>query len=534
MQLPYRFGRYILMQKIAQGGMAEIFKAKYLGESGFSKEVAIKRLLPVWSDNPQFINMLIDEAKALVHLSHPNIVQVFELGKDEKIFYISMEWVLGLDLRQLFLKVTQEEKELPLKLVLFLISQILKALDYAHCKKDTNGGELHLVHRDISPQNILVSFEGQVKVTDFGIARGSHRSVETTQAQVKGKYAYMSPEQARGERVDARTDLYAVGILLYELLEGQRLFDGVNDLATLEKVRESRLPADALQKWPAPLRAIVLKSLQKNSAHRYQTAAAFLADIQRFASQKKMGADSESLAAYLKEIFPEGFKGEATVQEELNPETLAKNVARQSQTYWISRGALLSVALLVGSGVGWKFWRPVAGGKVAKAQAAQPSLSLPSLKGSVTIDAKPKPAQGVLKIGNVEKNFTTPFQLAGLDLSKTKEGFVKIKGENGKEVTEKFVLDEASPDWLKTFYFEKEKPGLLKVAAKPWGEVTIPGVIAAKETPVSGLNLEEGKYRLRVHYPPSDLWMEKEIQVASGSQVVCQADFGSNPTLICK
>src|SRR3989338_4039847 len=153
MRLPHRFGKYVFFEKIAQGGMAEIFKAKYLGESGFSKDVCIKRLLPVWSDNPQFIEMLIDEAKALVRLNHPNIVQVFELGRDEDAFFISMELVEGIDLRELFLRLVNLDRALDLKYIFYILAEILKALDCAHQK-------LQIVHRDISPQNILVSFDG--------------------------------------------------------------------------------------------------------------------------------------------------------------------------------------------------------------------------------------------------------------------------------------------------------------------------------------------------------------------------------------
>ncbi|MDO8527327.1 MAG: serine/threonine-protein kinase [Deltaproteobacteria bacterium] len=534
MQLPYRFGRYCLTGKIAQGGMAEIFRAKYSGESGFSKEVVIKRLLPIWSDNPDFVRMLVDEAKALVHLSHPNIVQVFELGRDQKTFYISMEFVDGIDLRQFFLHVTQNNLELPLSLVLFIITEILKALDYAHQKKNAEGNPLQIIHRDISPQNILLSFEGQVKVADFGIAKGTHRSHETTQAYVKGKYAYMSPEQARGEKVGVETDLYAVGILLYELLEKKRLFDGVNDLATLEQVREARLPNNALQKWPAPLKVIVLKSLQKESRYRYATAKEFLADVNRHALRENCMGDVEALTAYLKKTMP-GLKKREPEPEIKKDETIAYEISPKKNRRFLKPAAvaiLFIIAVVIGVGES-KEIKPVVVSHIPTLQASA-SVATPASEGSITIDAKPKPLNGVLKMGKVEKEFVTPFHMGGLDVSEESEGTVKLKLENGKEVSEKIVLSSANPDWVKTFEIEKEKPGVLKVAAKPWGEVTIPGVVAERETPLKALNLEEGKYRVKIHYPPSGQWMEKEILMAKGSEIFCQAEFSTTPKMVCK
>ena len=215
MRLPHRFGRYVLLEKLAQGGLAEIYRAQYSAESGFSKEVAVKRLLPIWSDNKQFTNMLVDEAKALVHLSHPNIVQVFELGRDQELFYISMELVDGVDLRQLFQKMVTEKIVLPRKLLLFIFAEVIRALDFAHSKKDGSGKELKIIHRDISPQNIMVSYDGAVKVADFGIAKGLHRSWETTVTQIKGKFSYMSPEQAVGGDIDPPSYLYSLLIFFY-------------------------------------------------------------------------------------------------------------------------------------------------------------------------------------------------------------------------------------------------------------------------------------------------------------------------------
>lgn len=536
MQLPYRFGRYVLLKKIAQGGMAEIFKAKYLGESGFSKDVCIKRILPVWSEDPHFIKMLVDEAKALVHLSHPNIVQVFELGRDGKTFYISMELVEGIDLRKLFQKTAEENQPAPLKFVLYIISEILKALRFAHQKKDEEGRPLDLVHRDISPQNILLSFDGQVKVTDFGIAKGGHRSSETTQHQIKGKYAYMSPEQARGEAVDGRTDLYAAGILLYELLEGRRLFDGINDLATLELVRDAKLPDRALFSRPGALRAVVFKALQKEIEYRHQTAEEFLEEIKKIVQRERCATTAEEFSDYLQRIFPATAvdKDEETGKEFFVPqETIAPK--KQKENFWIY--PLFGSALMGLAGFLFWFYKGSAGEiQHAPSASLKPSVverKIP-LTGSVTVDARPNHLNGILKIGGKEKSFVTPFHLGGVDIGREKEGLVELETEGGKRIREKFVLSRENPHWVKTFTVEPEKPGVLRISARPWGEVTIPGVLTRRETPLGGLNLKAGKYRVQVSYPPANQLAEKEIQLAGGSQMVCLADFNGSAHLVCR
>ena len=238
MTYPQRFGRYLLLDRVAVGGMAEIFLAKLEGLAGFEKLLAIKRILPHWSTNHDFITMLIDEAKIVVQLVHPNIVSVYELGKEEQSYYIAMEYVEGVDLRRLFEACQSPSPRLPLPLAVQIIVEVLRGLAYAHRREGSSGERLEIVHRDISPQNILLSYDGQVKITDFGIARAANRSTETATGTLKGKYAYMSPEQACQEPVDARSDLFSVGVLLYELFCGVRLFARATDLGTLEAVRD--------------------------------------------------------------------------------------------------------------------------------------------------------------------------------------------------------------------------------------------------------------------------------------------------------
>ncbi len=306
MQLPYKFGKYVLVSKIAQGGMAEIYRAKYFGEGGFVKDVAIKRILPIWSDNKEFTTMLCDEAKALVNLQHQNIVQVYELGKDNGTFYISMEYVDGLDVRQLFKRVAHPP--LPVKFACFIIGEILKGLNFAHTRSDKQGRSLGIIHRDISPQNVLISFNGEIKVADFGIAKGNHRSFETVVTQVKGKYAYMSPEQAKGEQIDARTDLYSVGIILYELLTGKRLHESNSDLKTIEDVKRSTLPEGWENDVPMGVRPIVRKALHRETGNRYQNASEFLSDLNRYVVANRFVTHGLEFSLLLKSSFKDEYE----------------------------------------------------------------------------------------------------------------------------------------------------------------------------------------------------------------------------------
>ena len=321
MRLPHKFGKYALVSKIAQGGMAEIYRAKYFGEGGFIKDVAVKRILPAWSDNKEFVTMLCDEARALVHLQHQNIVQVYELGKDGDIYYISMEYVEGVDLRRLFRKISR----LPLRFTCFIVAEILKALNFAHNRATGQGRKLNIIHRDVSPQNILLSFNGEVKVADFGIAKGMHRSFETRTDQVKGKYAYMSPEQASGMPVDTRTDLYAVGVILYEFLTSRRLYEAPNDLMTIEEVKRSALPEGFEKDIPERIAPIVRRALQKDMDGRYQTASEFLDDLNRFVFSEGLVTHGLELSLYLKEAFYDECKSamnEDEDRDEFNPQTL--------------------------------------------------------------------------------------------------------------------------------------------------------------------------------------------------------------------
>jgi serine/threonine protein kinase len=224
---PDRFGQYELLERIASGGMAELFRARRSGVEGFQKIVAIKKILPHIAGNDEFITMFADEAKLAAQLNHPNIVHIFDLGKIESGgYFIAMEFVEGRDLRAILKSAREIGQPLPVPLSIYIACKIAAALDYAHRRRESDGRELKIVHRDVSPQNILISYEGDIKLCDFGIAKAASKASQTESGALKGKVRYMSPEQAWGKPIDRRSDLFSLGAVLFEMLTEQPLFRG--------------------------------------------------------------------------------------------------------------------------------------------------------------------------------------------------------------------------------------------------------------------------------------------------------------------
>jgi serine/threonine-protein kinase len=274
---PKQIGKYQILDRVAVGGMAELFKAQLIGQLGFEKLVAIKKILPHLAGDQSFVEMFIDEARITAQLDHRNIVSVFELGTDADTPYIAMQYVDGLDVLALLRECARAQIRLPPDLAALIARDVLDALDYAHNALDVHGRPLKIVHRDISPGNVLLSWRGDIKLTDFGIARAAERRHKTEAGTLKGKYGYMSPEQVSGGDVDARSDLFSVGILLAEMVMARRLFTSTNDLDILLMVRDARL--DRLHKYasefPVELRVLTVRALQRRPEDRWQTAAQF-------------------------------------------------------------------------------------------------------------------------------------------------------------------------------------------------------------------------------------------------------------------
>ena len=311
--LPRSFGRYVLFDHIGRGGMADIFLAQLRTSLGGARKVVLKQVLPRLGDDPKFRAMLTEEAKLAANLNHANVVQVFDFGEEDGRLFIAMDYVEGFDLRTLLGRLSRAKIGLPAEFALLILRDALKGLDYAHRARDDDGRRLGIVHRDMSPSNVLISFEGEVKLCDFGIARAM-RDVEPSDEpsgvkeapRIVGKAAYMSPEQARGEAVDARSDLFAAGILLWETCAGRRLYRGTEDemLALARKGEVPPLPERGLPDAPR-LQRILGRATAPSPADRYASAADFLHDLESYAIDHKLMASPLRLGSFLSDHFAE-------------------------------------------------------------------------------------------------------------------------------------------------------------------------------------------------------------------------------------
>ena len=297
------FGNYELLEPIATGGMAEVYRARMRGMEGFEKIVAIKRILPHLSDNTEFVSMFVDEAKLAAQLQHPNIIHIYDLGRIERSYYIAMEYVDGRDLRSLLRLLDEKGTRLPLGLAILIGARLAAALDYAHRKRDLQGEALALVHRDISPQNILISFDGEIKLCDFGIAKAASKASHTRAGALKGKLQYMSPEQAWGKDIDHRSDIFSLGLVIYEMVTGRKAFAGDSELSVLEQVREPHItmPRDIDPAIPPQVERAVMRALRDDRDERYQTAAEFAGDLEGFLHAIRPSPSTVELGSFLAE-----------------------------------------------------------------------------------------------------------------------------------------------------------------------------------------------------------------------------------------
>ncbi|MDP2272926.1 MAG: serine/threonine-protein kinase [Archangium sp.] len=303
-----RFGKYELLDRIAAGGMAEIFRARYEPAPGVTKQVVIKRILPHYAENKAFIGMFTNEAKIVMGLSHGNIAQVFDFGSIDGDYFLAMELVDGHPLSKVVKRArTLGIPVLPPEFCAFVCAEMLKGLHYAHARLDETGRPLKIVHRDVSPQNVLISYEGQVKLVDFGIAKARNASSEETAANaVKGKYAYFAPEQAKAKELDARTDVFASGIVLYELLTGQLPFQGrLMDVMARIVRGQFQKPRELNPRIPPDLERVVLKAMALEKNDRYQTAEAFQQDLNRFLANNHPEFTGGMVTLFLHLLFEE-------------------------------------------------------------------------------------------------------------------------------------------------------------------------------------------------------------------------------------
>jgi serine/threonine protein kinase len=321
---PVRFGKYLILEMIADGGVSQLFLGKITGVEGFEKLVAIKMILPHLSGKKELVTAFIDEAKLAALLRHQNIVQIYDFGLMENSYFIAMEYLFGKDLRHILQKAKENGMPLSLEQALYITSRICSGLDYAHKMTGLKGKPLAIIHRDISPQNILITYQGEVKIVDFGIAKAASQGTVTSNGAIKGKVAYMSPEQASGEKIDHRSDIFSTGILLYEMLTQKRMFTGEN-LEILDEVRNGAFEQaeTAVKDLPPKLYTILNKALAKDREKRYQSCGEMQTEIEECMFELSMRPSARSLGDYMKNLFGKEMEAES---ERICNEPIAINV----------------------------------------------------------------------------------------------------------------------------------------------------------------------------------------------------------------
>lgn len=319
--LPTDFGKYRLVKKIATGGMAEIFLAHARDRP--SQPIVIKRILPHLVKSAEFVSMFLDEARIAAQLQHDNIARIHDIGQQNGAYFIVMEYVHGEDIRRIYNAAYKLQRSLPLAHSIRVIADAALGLAYAHKLTDFTGRPMGVVHRDVSPQNILVTYEGGVKVVDFGIAKAANKVNQTRAGVLKGKYSYMSPEQALGDPIDHRTDIFALGIILYETTTGTRLFKRHSELATLQAIIKCEMtpPGEALPGYPPDLEEILLKALAREPDNRYDDAQALSEALYHFLHQSELYVEREVIAEFMADLFADRLElergsGEPAVPEE--------------------------------------------------------------------------------------------------------------------------------------------------------------------------------------------------------------------------
>ncbi len=492
-QLPKRFGKYTLIRKIAIGGMAEIFLALQRSVAGFEKIIVVKRILPHLAKDAQFVTMLLDEARIAATLNHPNVAQIYDVGQHDGQFYIAMEHVHGEDLRSVVRSMKGKNvTSFPLEHALAIILGMSAGLSYAHEQRTLDGEAMNIVHRDVSPQNVLITFNGDVKLVDFGIAKAGRSNAEDTKSgKLKGKVPYMSPEQAQGLELDARSDVFALGVMLFELTTGRRLFRGANEFETLKMIVEQPYPTPrSINPNIAPrLEYIIQHALEKDVAKRYQSARELQADLQDFIRHEKLAVSSISLGEWMQMLFAEKLEQQkqlllegrqlaevlalqAAAEEEAERNSLTGSGVRSrkpSRAPWIA----LVLVLLAAAGGGSFLWM--------RLRAA----SRPTGPGVIALSSTP-PGAGIWLDGDLQIH-RTPSTLRNLPVGAAHS--IKLTLEGYSPFTRSVSLTEAAPRSVIAATFVRESASDFAVVnvrtTPPGAHVLFDGRDTGKTTPAT-------------------------------------------------
>ncbi len=507
--LPKSFGRYELLELLATGGMAHIFRARLASARGTEKELVIKRVLPHLTQNRDFIDMFIDEARISMPLNHGNIVQVFEFGQEGNDFFLAMEYVRGRNLETVLERMKLAEDKVPFPVALFIAAEVAKGLAYAHRFRDPHDRPSGIIHRDVSPQNVLVGFQGEVKLTDFGIAKARSRIRSTAQGIIRGKACYLSPEQAECRELDGRSDLFSLGVVLYEMLTGTRPFEGLSEIETLAKVRQaavqapSRLRADI----PSELDGAVLKCLNRDPERRFADTGGLQVVLSRILHEQAPGFTSAELAQWMRAYFSEDINRETIART--TRERMLQRLAREGD----SSGATLSTGEILQMGT-----LSIKAGDTRKTGSRRWMFLIPLLV--------------VLGLGLVI--WLSPALRASLfgqgpDGGSIPDAGVISAGDSRPVAPDAGAEQEASPGGDGRVAADEPRAadrtatvrpparyGQLNINSRPWAYVWLDGRRLPGETPLFGVRARVGKHRLRFYNPELKIEKIKVVRVRHG------------------
>ncbi len=497
-EMPKRFGKYTLIRRLALGGMAELFLAIQRSMAGFEKLIVIKRILPQLAKDKEFVEMLLDEARIAATLNHPNVAHIYDVGVFEDQYYIAMEHIHGEDLRSIVRQMKKKAvTSFPLEHALAIVLGCCAGLAYAHEKKDLDGEPLNIVHRDVSPQNILVTFSGDVKLVDFGIAKAGRSQMEDTKSgKLKGKIPYMSPEQAQGEPLDQRSDVFSLGVILFELCTGRRLFKGSSEFDTMRLIVEGTYPRPRSinPNLPPRLEEIITRALAKDTSQRYQSAREMQGDLEGFIRAERLAVSPLSLGEWMQSLFSEKLSQQKQMLQEGRQlaEVIAAQVAeeeaaeasmsgvrsrRASKVPWV---LLLLVLLAAGGGAAWLLTRP------------KPPPAAPTGPGVIAITSEP-PGAAIWLDGD-RRSERTPATIRELPVGAAYT--VKLTADGFAPFTERVELTNERQQ--ATIEATLERPsasnyGVINVRTIPAGAaVLLDGTDTGSETPATIPEIEPG------------------------------------------
>ena len=478
------FGKYEVLGRIAWGGMAEIFLAREPTRAGTARFVAIKRILPHVARDEKFLSMFLDEARLAVQLGHPHICHVYDFGEIDGSWYIAMEWVHGSTLAKT-IKRSIEHGGVPVEVAVKILSQVSEALSYVHRARGADGEPLHIVHRDVTPHNVMVSFDGNVKLLDFGIARARTQVVETQEGIVKGKLAYMAPEQCRGETIDQRADIFALGVCLYETIVQRPLYQRRNEFHSLQAILNDPVPSirDLRSDLSAELDAIVQKCLQKNRDERFRSASEVHEALERWLASTGKVVSTDRIADVMERIWQEQILSGPTVEttpiaRQQLPSVSPAPSPRVRDEARSRRGVMLVAgALVVGAAV-------VAGSLVFSAgdgDASDVPSALPRT-GDAPTPLLPIVARPELRLAPATEREAP--ELAALEEEPRDTAAVSAPAERRRDRPPR-RRDPAAP------------PGYLSINTRPWSKVYVSSTLLGT-TPIGRREVPSGRLHLRL------------------------------------